>query len=156
MQGDLFDTSGWINLPDAELFYQPDFIPANEAQYLFETLKQTLPWEQIPIRMYGREVLQPRLQAWFGEPYCYTGLQLQSAPIPEILQQIQTRCEAISQSPFNSVFANLYRDGSDYMGWHQDNEPELGQNPIIASVTLGRRGASFSDTSKPKKNSRSI
>ncbi|PKF49530.1 alpha-ketoglutarate-dependent dioxygenase AlkB family protein [Enterovibrio nigricans] len=136
-QGDLFEEVGWIDIPDGLLYWQPDFILAEEAKSLFSVLSGSLPWQQLPIKMYGKEVMQPRLQAWFGEAYTYSGLTLSPAKMPEPLKRLQQRCEVIADSSFNSVLANLYRDGLDYMGWHQDNEPELGLSPSIASVTLG-------------------
>jgi alkylated DNA repair dioxygenase AlkB len=45
---------------------------------------------------------------------------------------------------FNSVLANLYRDGRDRMGWHADNERELARVPVIASLSLGARAGSCS------------
>ncbi|WP_028022671.1 alpha-ketoglutarate-dependent dioxygenase AlkB family protein [Enterovibrio calviensis] len=137
-QGDLFEQTGWIDLPDGKLYWQPDFISANEAALMFESLLSTLPWQQLPIKMFGREVLQPRLQAWFGEHgYTYSGLMLPPAKFPPLLDNLKNRCSRVAGDEFNTVLANLYRDGQDYMGWHQDNERELGPSPNIASLTLG-------------------
>ncbi|MEZ8144360.1 alpha-ketoglutarate-dependent dioxygenase AlkB [Enterovibrio sp. FF113] len=137
-QNDLFEQTGWISLPDGKLYWQPDFVDESEASTLFDALLSTLPWQQLPIKMYGREVLQPRLQAWFGDcGYTYSGLALSPARFPPLIEQLKSRCERVSGTVFNSVLANLYRDGQDYMGWHQDNEPELGAEPSIASLTFG-------------------
>ncbi|MDD1781828.1 alpha-ketoglutarate-dependent dioxygenase AlkB [Enterovibrio sp. ZSDZ35] len=137
MQGDLFEDQGWINIPDGLLYWQPDFIQQDEAANLFTVLSDSLPWQQLPITMFGKEVLQPRMQAWFGEAYTYSGLSLTPAKMPDALAVLKKRCESVAGVAFNSVLANLYRDGNDYMGWHQDNEPELGMAPSIASLTLG-------------------
>lgn len=136
-QGDLFDQQGWIDIQDSKLFWQPDFLSSEEADSLFALLSQTLPWQQLPITLFGREVLQPRLQAWFGQAYSYSGLALTPAPLPPSLETLKIKCEEIAGTKYNSVLANLYRDGSDYMGWHQDNEAELGVSPSIASLSLG-------------------
>ena len=84
--------------------------------------------------------MQPRLVAWFGDPgaaYTYSGLQLVPEPWSERLGSLRARTEGAAGHPFNSVLCNLYRDGNDSMGLHADAEPELGPNPVIASVSLG-------------------
>ncbi|MGF1767843.1 alpha-ketoglutarate-dependent dioxygenase AlkB [Enterovibrio makurazakiensis] len=137
-QGDLFEQTGWIDLPDGKLYWQPDFISTSEAELMYDALLNTLPWQQLPIKMFGREVLQPRLQAWFGEHgYTYSGLRLPPAQFPPLLDSLKIKCSRVAGDAFNSVLANLYRDGQDYMGWHQDNEAELGPAPNIASLTFG-------------------
>ncbi len=109
-----------------------------DAEQLYDQLFHQIDWQQLSIKMFGKEVLQPRLQAWFGDrSYQYSGLKLSPAPIPDFLLPIQKRCEQICDSRFNSVLINLYRNGEDSMGWHQDNEAELGRNPVIASLSLG-------------------
>ncbi|NGN97849.1 alpha-ketoglutarate-dependent dioxygenase AlkB [Grimontia sp. S25] len=136
-QGDLFQQTGWIDIPDGKLFWEPEFIPTNIASDIFQHLSESLPWEQLPIKMFGREVLQPRMQAWFGDAYSYSGLHLKAARMPESLLSLKLQCEQTSGVAYNSVLANLYRDGQDYMGWHQDNETELGTEPSIASLSFG-------------------
>lgn len=136
-QGDLFSQQGWVDIPDGKLFWQPDFLSKEESAALFALLQNQLSWQQLPIKMFGREVLQPRLQAWFGNAYSYSGLTLSPAPLPNVLKEVKARSEKIAGIHFNSVLANYYRDGQDYMGWHQDNEAELGNEPVIASVSLG-------------------
>jgi len=82
----------------------------------------------------------PRLIAWYGEPeavYTYSGVRHVPMPFTPELAVIRARIEELSGAPFNSALANLYRDGRDGMGWHADNEAELGRNPVIASVSLG-------------------
>ncbi|MEJ2763073.1 alpha-ketoglutarate-dependent dioxygenase AlkB [Photobacterium sp. MCCC 1A19761] len=128
----------WLDIPDGRLYWAPAFFSAAQAQTYFEQLRETLDWRQEQIRIFGRNVWQPRLQAWCGEAsYTYSGLTLHPAPWTPALLSIKTACEAVCDQRFNSVLANLYRDGQDSMGWHQDNEPELGPQPVIASVSLG-------------------
>ncbi|WP_299014210.1 alpha-ketoglutarate-dependent dioxygenase AlkB [uncultured Photobacterium sp.] len=129
---------GWCEIPDGKLFWQPDFLLPSQAELYFQQLLSELNWRQETIRMFGRDVLQPRLQTWCGEAvYTYSGLTMTPAPWTPALLAIKAACEDISSTRFNSVLVNLYRDGQDYMGWHRDNEPELGEQPVIASVSLG-------------------
>ncbi len=128
-----------LDLPEAEIWLFERFLDVDEAQGLLEVLVATTPWCQEPIRMFGREILQPRLIAWHGDPgatYTYSGARHEPAPWTPPLESIRDRLLPIT-GPFNSVLCNLYRDGRDRMGWHADDEPELGPSPKIASVSLG-------------------
>ncbi|MBX0292565.1 alpha-ketoglutarate-dependent dioxygenase AlkB [Hymenobacter sp. HSC-4F20] len=129
-----------ILLPDAELLFDPEFLPLAEAQELLEELTNSLAWQQEAIKLFGRSVLQPRLTAWYGDPgasYQYSGLRLEPLPWTPALLRLRQRVEEATGTFFNSVLLNLYRTGQDSMGWHADDEPELGPAPVIASVTLG-------------------
>ncbi|WP_246840588.1 alpha-ketoglutarate-dependent dioxygenase AlkB [Lacimicrobium sp. SS2-24] len=140
MQNSLFDQQA-IALADADLTFVADFLPHKQANALFEQLQRSLAWRQDSIRIYGKEVNIPRLQAWYGDPganYRYSGLQMTPMPWTEALLQVKAACETQTQTRFNAVLANYYRDGSDSMGWHADDEPELGNEPVIASVSLGQ------------------
>ncbi len=82
----------------------------------------------------------PRLTAWFadaGLAYTYSGLALSPTPLPPSLDQLRARLQAATRLTFNSVLANRYRDGRDKMGWHADDELELGDEIHIASISLG-------------------
>jgi alkylated DNA repair dioxygenase AlkB len=121
----------------------------DEAQALVETLRATLAWESRRLFIFGRWVSEPRRSAWYGDPgarYHYSGTRLEPLPWTAELERVRHvahRCAAAAvaaggaAAPFNSVLANLYRDGNDTMGWHADDEPELGPAPVIASVSLG-------------------
>jgi alkylated DNA repair dioxygenase AlkB len=126
---------------DPQFFeYIPGFLPNREADRVFEQLWDGLEWSQREITLFGRRVLQPRLVAWYGDPeatYRYSGLTLDPLPWHPLLRRLKNRVEESSGYRFNSVLANAYRDGSDSMGWHSDDEKELGPEPVIASVTLG-------------------
>lgn len=90
--------------------------------------------------MFGREVDSPRLSAWIGDAgavYRYSGADFTPCPWNHALSVLRVRLQEELGVPFNSVLANLYRDGRDAMGWHSDDEPELGPRPVIASVSLG-------------------
>lgn len=138
VQGDLFKSSFWQEVAQGKIYHDPHFLSHSEADHYFSQLRTTLPWQQESIMMFGRSVLQPRLQAWHGDAaYTYSGLTMAPHPWTTELSDLKGRCETIADVSFNSVLANLYRNGQDSMGWHQDNEPELGRNPIIASINLG-------------------
>ncbi|MGS2719278.1 alpha-ketoglutarate-dependent dioxygenase AlkB family protein [Paraglaciecola aestuariivivens] len=146
MQPSLFDseydnTPIAIQLPDADLLYWPNFIQAKLAEQYFSVLLNELAWRQEQIQIYGKSVAVPRLQAWYGDKGCtyqYSNLQLEPMSWTPSLVEIKHQCEIASASQFNSVLANLYRDGQDGMGLHADNEAELGKQPVIASVSLGQ------------------
>lgn len=127
-------------LPAADIWLDPQFLPLAEAARLQQELTETLQWRQEPIRLFGKEVLQPRLTAWYGDAtaqYSYSGLMLTPQPWAPALLGLRTQVEQAAGTTFNSVLLNLYRTGQDSMGWHADDEPELGPEPIIASVSLG-------------------
>ena len=105
---------------------------------LLASLVDELDWEQKHLVMFGKEVAEPRLSAWYGdEQYTYSGITLAPKPMTPTLDRLRRLCEGHAGSRFNSVLANLYRDGRDSMGWHADDEPELGPEPVIASLSLG-------------------
>jgi len=129
-----------ILLPQAEVLLDLHFLAPEAAENLLTELMNTVAWRQEPIKLFGKEVLQPRLTAWHGDPaarYSYSGLALEPEPWTPALQQLRQQVEAASNARFNSVLLNLYRTGQDSMGWHADGEPELGPEPVIASVSLG-------------------
>ncbi|WP_250657476.1 alpha-ketoglutarate-dependent dioxygenase AlkB family protein [Alkalimarinus coralli] len=113
---------------------------SSEADTLFTRLSETLAWTQDEMKIAGKVIPIPRLQAWYGDDnshYGYSGISLPPINWTEELRYIKQKIEAITQQPYNSVLANYYRDGNDSVSWHQDNEPELGHNPVIASLSLG-------------------
>jgi alkylated DNA repair dioxygenase AlkB len=123
------------------LEYHPGFLAPGHARAYLQRLWRELEWAQKEIVLFGRRRLQPRLIAWYGDPaavYRYSGLTLEPLPWHPCLLEIRDRLADYSDAPFNSVLANAYRDGSDSMGWHRDDEAELGQDPVIASVSLGQ------------------
>lgn len=125
---------------DGEVYFFPKFFEEKECRYFFERLQEEIQWKQESIRLFGREMLQPRLTAWYGDAgrsYSYSGITLQPRDWTTALLQIKSRIEAVAQVRFNSALLNLYRHGKDSMGWHRDNERSLGQNPVIGSVSFG-------------------
>lgn len=130
-----------INLQDAQLEYFPDFLKEKEADSVFNFLMKLNVWRQDKIKLFGKEILQPRLTALFGEEgktYKYSGLEMFPTPFPDELKKVKNKCEEESSGiKFNVCLANLYRDGNDSMGWHADDERELRERPVIASLSLG-------------------
>ena len=117
-----------------------DWLAPDESQAAFSALRSEVPFAQRAIRMFGREVLQPRLSAWVGEPeavYRYSGTTHLPVAFGPQLSALRDRVCQETGAAFNSVLCNLYRDGNDAMGMHSDNEPELGPLPLIASLSLG-------------------
>lgn len=129
-----------IELRDGTVRFVERLLSAAENERWFAALRDGTRWRQEKIRLFGRKRRQPRLTAWHGDPgaaYCYSGIRLDPEPWTADLLAIRARIEAASATRFNSVLLNYYRDGQDSMGWHSDDEPELGDNPLIGSVSLG-------------------
>lgn len=130
-----------ISLEDGgELLLAEQWLSPAEALRFEAALMREVPWQQKTISMMGRQVMQPRLVAWFGDPgavYTYSGTRNDPLPWTPALAELRSRVEETAGHTFNSVLANLYRDGRDSMGFHADKEKELGENPVIASVSLG-------------------
>jgi len=153
-----------VELPDGAALLIDSFVEQGSANAYLERLLADVPWQQHEIQIFGRRVATPRLSAWYGDPgarYGYSGLQLEPlAWLPEIAElkaQVESRsveflpisaftndeesrsnraCD-LTSIRYNSALLNLYRSGSDSMGWHSDDEPELGDQPVIASLSFG-------------------
>lgn len=133
---------GWqrLALPGADVALWPQWLDTAAADALLAELRQAIAWETHRIRLFGREVASPRLSCWIGDPgvaYTYSRTRFEPRPWPPALASLRERVGQACGAGFNSVLANLYRDGSDSMGWHSDDEPELGMQPVIASLSLG-------------------
>lgn len=148
-----------IQLPDGELYYAPEFFSPKIRDRLLQVLLandrypitaidwadpdilwQNIPWRQDRIQMYGKQLLLPRFSSWHGDAdnaYTYSGIRLQPNPWNNALSWLRDQLLRLTEVQFNSVLLNLYRNGEDHISWHRDNEPELGKNPVIASVNLG-------------------
>ncbi|HUA79256.1 MAG TPA: alpha-ketoglutarate-dependent dioxygenase AlkB [Dyella sp.] len=132
----------WQRLPllDADVRYAQAWLDHDEADALFAHLWDEIPWEQHRLRIFGRDVDAPRLSCWIGDPhatYAYSRTRFEPRPWTPSLHSLRGRLERACGARFNSVLANLYRGGQDSMGWHSDDEPELGSQPVIASLSLG-------------------
>ncbi len=129
-----------IPVPDADLRYAEAFYSPGAADRLFRALKDELVWQQHWVKIFGKEHAAPRLSAWHGDPgasYAYSGKRYQPHDWTPALREIQADLENALGQRFNSLLGNRYRHGQDSMGWHSDNEAELGENPMIASLSFG-------------------
>ena len=128
------------SLTDGELYYHPSFLESKEADRLYNNLYNATPWQADKIKVFGKTYDQPRLTALYAidqTPYTYSNItmypHLMTASLFDLIKKINT----VNDARFNAVLLNLYRDGKDSNGWHADNETALGQNPVIASISLG-------------------
>ena len=125
---------------DLQIDLYQDIRLEEKKDFWFESCLRDLNWETGFIKIFGKTHQIPRLQAWYADneiEYTYSGKKLQRHNWNNLLLDIKEKIEAITSFEFNSVLANLYRDGNDSMGLHSDNEKELGKNPVIASLSLG-------------------
>ncbi|AWH31908.1 alpha-ketoglutarate-dependent dioxygenase AlkB [Stenotrophomonas sp. SAU14A_NAIMI4_8] len=128
------------DLPDADVRHLPGWLSPAAADALLPALQAQLPWEVHRIRMFGNWVDSPRLSCWIGDPqarYRYSGAFFEPRPWTPVLESLRERLLAEGIGRFNSVLVIRYRSGGDYMGWHSDDEPELGTEPLIVSLSLG-------------------
>ncbi|MFK7799212.1 MAG: alpha-ketoglutarate-dependent dioxygenase AlkB [Aureispira sp.] len=141
-------------LPQSDMvWYYPNFLSAQLASNYYTKLSKSLDWKQYPIRLFGKTMLQPRLIAWYGATntrYKYAQTTLIASGWTTELAALQQQIAAKTTCTFNSVLANWYRNGQDSMGWHSDDEKELGSTPCIASISLGAaRKLHFRTVQKP-------
>jgi len=130
-------------MKELESLYQlwPRFLSEARAEALLGELIRVLPWSQPDIRIFGKMVKQPRLVCFLGEQgvsYCYSGQTMRARVWQGTLRELAAAVSNAADQRFNCVLANLYRNGQDSMGWHADDEPELGEKPAVASLSLGQ------------------
>jgi alkylated DNA repair dioxygenase AlkB len=116
------------------------FFDESFSREAFSLLRESTPWEQPEIVMFGKKYPQAGFSTWHtdtGVSYVYSGIERVAHPMTEILHEFRRRCETVTEAKFNSVLVNLYRDGRDSVSWHSDNEAINGREPTIASVSLG-------------------
>ena len=129
-----------ISLLDADMLLYRQFFSEKESNIFFQQLLDEIQWQQGRIKVYGKVHDEPRLSAWYGDEgrsYTYSGVTRYAEAWTRTLIAIKHKIEEEVNIGFNSVLINLYRDGRDGVGWHSDDEPGLGKNPVIASVSLG-------------------
>lgn len=142
-----------LQMLDADVTMFRVFFSHAESDRFFLSLLNQTQWRQDKIRIYGKQIDLPRLTAWYGDPgksYSYSGISMDPDPWTETLLEIKSRVDREAQVRFNSVLLSLYRNGNDSLSWHQDDEPELGEDPVIASVSFGAT-RSFQFRYKPDK-----
>ena len=129
-----------IRMQDADVWYLSNLKLDQPEALALQRLIAEVPWRSEEVVVWGRRVAQPRLIAWYGDPgksYTYSGIKLRPLPWSPLLLDIKIRVEATAGATFNSVLLNYYRDERDSMGFHSDDEPDLGRQPVIASLSLG-------------------
>lgn len=129
-----------VQAPDAEIYLYRNFLYDEQDKRLYKELIEEIAWQQDLIKFYGRKIPLPRLTAWYGDEgvsYTYSGILMYSHSWITSLLQVKEWVEKKTQHNFNSVLLNQYRNGNDSVAWHSDDEPELGEDPVIASLSLG-------------------
>lgn len=125
---------------DGTIVYHRLFLSSEKANLFFEKLREEVNWQQQQLRIFGKTHDIPRLTAFYGENglgYSYSCVKHDATPWHPTLLEMKEQVEAEASCTFNVALLNLYRSGADSVGWHSDDEKELGENPIIASVSLG-------------------
>jgi alkylated DNA repair dioxygenase AlkB len=129
-----------IRLPDAEVYLQRALPLSAPADIVCRRLIEETPWRSETIRLWGKSFVQPRLTAWYGDPgrdYTYSGITMKSEAWTPLLQSLKSDVERVVGEEFNSVLLNCYRNERDSVGYHSDDEKELGPEPAIASLSFG-------------------
>jgi len=125
---------------DLNIYYYPDFLSKETSDILYKKLHSDIPWQKYQIKVFGKTYDQPRLTSFHSignKKYNYSQIGIKNNFMTEDLKSLLNQIHSKTDFRFNSVLLNLYRDGMDSNGWHSDNESELGNDPKIASVTLG-------------------
>lgn len=136
----LFSKKINLELPDSDIAYYPNFLKDEDASSYFNVLRDFIPWQQDDITIFGKTYPQPRLTALYGnngKAYSYSNITMEPLEFTLELLKIKSAVEKEAGVEFSTCLLNYYRDGKDSNGWHSDDEKELGQNPIIASISLG-------------------
>ena len=136
----MFEKEVITGYPNLDISLYNSIATKQKIDLWYEACLETLYWETGFIKIFGKNHQIPRLQAWYADneiEYTYSGKKLQRHNWNNLLLEIKEKIENITSIKFNSVLANLYRDGNDSMGLHSDDEKELGKKPVIASLSLG-------------------
>lgn len=129
-----------LSMPNAKVTFYRNFFDLRKSDEIFQILLNEINWRQDKIKLYGKEIDLPRKTAWYGDRgkfYTFSGIHFKPEPWTPTLLEVKERIEEVSEVQFNSVLLNLYRHGNDSNSWHSDAEPELGENPVIGSVSFG-------------------
>ena len=130
----------YSNEEGSRIAFQPNFMNLDKADEVFESLMNKVDWQEESLWIAGQQRKVPRLIAWYGDSdaqYRYSGELHHPQPWFPELESIKQSLEVSLGQSFNSVLCNLYRNGQDSVGWHADDERELGEQPVIASLSLG-------------------
>ena len=125
---------------DGIVRYIPGFLTATASDQLLARSLAGIAWTQDHITLFGKSMPVPRGTAWFSSvsaTYRYSGLEHQPQAMPDFVRELLLEVVKRTEIEFNSILVNLYQDGTQSMGWHADNEPELGPEVTIASLSVG-------------------
>jgi alkylated DNA repair dioxygenase AlkB len=114
-----------IDMSNADVVYYKSLF-SEQSHYFLSQLTKESQWQQHPIKIFGKTLPEPRLTVYYGDKFYRS-----------ILLEIKSAIAPLVGVTFNAVLLNLYRDSFDSVGWHIDNQKELGLNPTIASVSFG-------------------
>ncbi len=123
-----------------EMLYLPNFLDRERADALGVETLASVHWRRERLALFGRTVMAPRLTAWYGEAgasYRYGGVARRATAWSPAIRDLAAEVAASVAWRFNYALVNRYRDGADALGWHADDEPDLGAAPVIASVSVG-------------------
>jgi alkylated DNA repair dioxygenase AlkB len=142
MQSSLFTAANerTTDVSGGTIRFVREYLSIVDADRLFEKLRDLPGWRQDHIRVYGKTHPLPRLHRWFAdsnEPYRWSGVAMEPEPFPAFLDDLRAHINSDGGVHFNTALGNFYRDGRDGVSWHADDEPELGPEPVIASLSLG-------------------
>lgn len=130
--------SSSLDLKNGKISIINGFLSKSMAHNYFSKLYDSIDWQQNKIKVYDKIHKVPRMEAWYGNhTYAYSGNKMEKQSMLTELKELKERIEQETQLEFNCVLCNLYLSGSKSVGWHSDDEPELGKNPKIASISLG-------------------
>ncbi len=135
----------YLNTHGARVAYDPAFLAEHEARELLPRLLAELEFDAPEVsRMRqpftGRWVELPRRQAGYGDSgtaYAFSGSEVPARPWTPLLRELRARLRQATDVDPNYVLANLYRNGADHVGWHTDDERDLGPEPLILSLSFG-------------------
>lgn len=125
---------------DGESLYHGPVLAHAAADVAFASLLQTIDWQPDEVIIFGRHIVTKRKVAWYGDRdfgYAYSGLNRQALPWTQELLALKAMVEGQCGATFNSCLLNLYHTGEEGMGWHSDDEKTMGEQPVIASLSLG-------------------
>lgn len=138
----LFPIEKNINLlpKDGILRYDHTFLESQKALAFIPKLLKEVNFKNDESVIFGKHYVMNRLTGWVGDDsffYGYSQIKRQANPWTKNLLKLRFFVEESTGHQYNSCLLNYYPTGEDGMGWHADNEKELGVNPVIASLSLG-------------------
>lgn len=138
----LFDNHSGQNLlpQDGQVIYFGVIFDPSQSKEYFDKLLTNIIWQKDELVIFGKKIVTERKMAWYGDSektYTYSGITRKPLKWTKELLEIKQIVEKHTKAQFNSCLLNLYQDGTQGMGWHSDDEKELGKNSTIASVSFG-------------------